>query len=129
MRRTGPHGLGGSWIGCAAQARYTGRNSLEQILRSPEELILEPTRLRVILHLVETGGVAKFVDIARNLDIKTGALSVHGRKLEDAGIISIQKAFEGRLPVTSYQVTAKGRSVLAGHKASLVAIEPEEMRA
>jgi DNA-binding MarR family transcriptional regulator len=98
-------------------------------LKSPDQIILSPTRLAVVLYLLENGGTAKFVDICRALGIKTGSMSVHARKLEDAGIIKIKKAFEKRLPVTSFVLTDAGRRVLAGHKAVMAAVEPEEMRA
>ena len=44
-----------------------------------------------------------------------GNLSVHARKLEDAGYISVSKFFEGRLPKTEYKLTAAGRSALENY--------------
>jgi DNA-binding PadR family transcriptional regulator len=44
-----------------------------------------------------------------------GNLSVHARKLEDAGYISVSKYFEGRLPKTEYKLTAAGRSALESY--------------
>ena len=96
--------------------------------RSPEEIIVEPTRLRVVLHLIDVGGTAKFVDICHALGIKSGALSVHARRLEEVGVIVVQKAFEGRMPVTSYSLTTGGRRALAAHKSTLVSVEPMDLR-
>jgi DNA-binding PadR family transcriptional regulator len=41
-----------------------------------------------------------------------GNLSVHARKLEDAGYITCTKSFEGRIPRTEYRLTAAGRRAL-----------------
>jgi DNA-binding PadR family transcriptional regulator len=41
-----------------------------------------------------------------------GNLSVHARKLEDAGYITCRKSFEGRVPRTDYSLTAPGRRAL-----------------
>ncbi|MFN8583277.1 MAG: transcriptional regulator [Gemmatimonadaceae bacterium] len=41
-----------------------------------------------------------------------GNLSVHARKLEEAGYIACQKTFEGRMPRTDYSLTAVGRRAL-----------------
>jgi len=41
-----------------------------------------------------------------------GNLSVHARKLEEAGYISCEKTFSGRLPHTEYRLTASGRRAL-----------------
>jgi len=42
-------------------------------------------------------------------------LSVHARKLEDAGYIAVTKYFEGRLPKTEYKLTAAGRRALENY--------------
>jgi DNA-binding PadR family transcriptional regulator len=39
-------------------------------------------------------------------------LSVHARKLEEAGYIACTKFFEGRLPKTEFRLTAPGRLAL-----------------
>jgi DNA-binding PadR family transcriptional regulator len=44
-----------------------------------------------------------------------GNLSVHARKLEDAGYIAMTKYFEGRLPKTEYKLTAAGRRALENY--------------
>ncbi|MCA1580150.1 MAG: transcriptional regulator, partial [Acidobacteria bacterium] len=36
-------------------------------------------------------------------------LSVHARKLEEAGYIACRKGFDGRVPRTEYRLTAEGR--------------------
>ena len=42
-----------------------------------------------------------------------GNISVHARKLEDAGYIECLKSFNGRVPLTEYRITDAGREALA----------------
>ena len=49
----------------------------------------------------------------RSLMLTTdGNLSVHARKLEEAGYVTCTKSFEGRVPKTDYALTAAGRRAL-----------------
>jgi DNA-binding PadR family transcriptional regulator len=53
-----------------------------------------------------------FNDLKQLLGATDGNLSVHARKLEDAGYLSCRKSFEGRMPKTEYRLTAAGRQAL-----------------
>ncbi len=53
-----------------------------------------------------------FNDLKKLLKTTDGNLSVHARKLEEAGYIACQKYFEGRLPKTDYRLTSPGRRAL-----------------
>jgi DNA-binding MarR family transcriptional regulator len=53
-----------------------------------------------------------FNDLRATLEITDGNLSVHARKLEDAGYIDCAKSFEGRIPRTEYRLTPEGRQAL-----------------
>ncbi|NOT33585.1 MAG: transcriptional regulator [Candidatus Eisenbacteria bacterium] len=53
-----------------------------------------------------------FVDLKALLETTDGNLSVHARKLEDAGYVECIKSFEGRVPRTEYRLTAAGRRSL-----------------
>jgi len=53
-----------------------------------------------------------FSELKRLLDTTDGNISVHARKLEDAGYISCEKSFDGRMPRTEYRLTANGRKAL-----------------
>jgi DNA-binding PadR family transcriptional regulator len=46
------------------------------------------------------------------LDTTDGNLSVHARKLEDAGYIDAIKSFDDRMPRTEYRLLDKGRAAL-----------------
>jgi DNA-binding MarR family transcriptional regulator len=53
-----------------------------------------------------------FGDLKRLLRATDGNLSVHARKLEQAGYVACVKAFEDRIPKTTYRLTAAGRRAL-----------------
>ena len=53
-----------------------------------------------------------FNELKDLLQTTDGNLSVHARKLEEAGYLSCQKSFEGRMPKTQYKLTAAGRRAL-----------------
>ncbi|MBA3671617.1 MAG: transcriptional regulator [Gemmatimonadaceae bacterium] len=53
-----------------------------------------------------------FNDLKRLMQTTDGNLSVHARKLEDAGYVVCTKSFEGRVPRTEYRLAAPGRRAL-----------------
>ena len=53
-----------------------------------------------------------FSELKSLLDTTDGNLSVHARKLEDADYIKCTKSFEGRVPRTSFSMTAIGQRAL-----------------
>ncbi len=53
-----------------------------------------------------------FNELKERLETSDGNLSVHARRLEEAGYIEVTKSFEGRLPRTDYRLTADGRKAL-----------------
>src|SRR5437016_14303529 len=70
-------------------------------------------RLRVgILSALSVNESLTFNDLKKLLDTTDGNLSVHARKLEEAGYVGCVKSFEGRMPRTDYRMTAAGRRAL-----------------
>jgi DNA-binding MarR family transcriptional regulator len=63
-----------------------------------------------------------FGDLKGLLGTTDGNLSVHARKLEDAGYVSCAKGFEGRLPRTEFRLTAAGRRALEKYLAHMEAL-------
>jgi len=53
-----------------------------------------------------------FNELKRLLGTTDGNLSVHARRLEEAGYVSCTKSFEGRMPKTEYRLTHVGRKAL-----------------
>jgi DNA-binding HxlR family transcriptional regulator len=79
-----------------------------------DPLIHDRTRLGLVSALAVTD-VLTFVELRRLLRITDGNLSVHARKLEDAGYVQCTKTFAGRVPRTEYRITAAGRRGLEGY--------------
>jgi DNA-binding MarR family transcriptional regulator len=76
-----------------------------------DRLVYERIRLGMMSALA-VNRTLTFSDLRDLLQATDGNLSVHARKLEDAGYIACTKSFEGRFPKTEYQLTAKGRRAL-----------------
>lgn len=85
-------------------------------LRMPEldRLIHERIRLGIVSALAVNDGLA-FSDLKKILDTTDGNLSVHARKLEDAGYIVCKKYFADRTPRTEYSLTPSGRRALEAY--------------
>ena len=76
-----------------------------------ERIIHERSRLGIISALAVNESLT-FNDLKRLVKTTDGNLSVHARKLEDAGYIACTKSFEGRTPKTEYKLTKTGRRAL-----------------
>jgi DNA-binding MarR family transcriptional regulator len=53
-----------------------------------------------------------FNELKDRLQTSDGNLSVHARRLEEAGYLEVMKSFEGRIPRTDYRLTETGREAL-----------------
>jgi len=78
---------------------------------SDERLIHQRTRLAIVSMLAVNESLT-FNELKEMLDATDGNLSVHARKLEDAGFVACKKSFEGRVPRTEYRITARGKRAL-----------------
>ena len=76
-----------------------------------DRLIHERLRLGIISALAANQSLT-FNELKQTVKTTDGNLSVHARKLEDAGYVSCSKSFEGRTPKTEYSLTAAGRRAL-----------------
>ena len=76
-----------------------------------DPLIHERMRLGIISALATSESLS-FNDLKRLLKTTDGNLSVHARKLEEAGYVACNKGFEGRIPRSDYRLTARGRRAL-----------------
>lgn len=68
-------------------------------------------RLAIVSALAVSPALA-FNDLKKALRITDGNLSVHARRLEEAGYVECRKSFEGRVPRTEFRLTAAGRRAL-----------------
>ena len=83
----------------------------DQALPGLDRLIHERIRLGIVSALAVSEALT-FNDLKALLGTTDGNLSVHARKLEDAGYITCAKSFEGRTPKTEYRLSAAGRAAL-----------------
>jgi DNA-binding HxlR family transcriptional regulator len=86
-----------------------------------DRLIHERLRLGIISALAANESLT-FSDLKSLMNTTDGNLSVHARKLEEAGYISCTKFFEGRLPKTEYKLTAAGRNALEKYLSHMEAL-------
>ena len=86
-----------------------------------DRVIHERMRLAIVSALAVNETLA-FNDLKRLLDTSDGNLSVHARRLEEAGYVACSKSFDGRLPRTEYRLTAAGRAALGRYLEHMEAI-------
>jgi DNA-binding MarR family transcriptional regulator len=84
---------------------------VESTAVSLDRLIHERTRLAIVSALAVNDSLT-FNELKELLHVTDGNLSVHARKLEDAGYIGCTKSFAGRLPKTEYRLASAGRRAL-----------------
>ncbi len=77
--------------------------------KSLDDVIHGRLRLAVMAYLSAVAQ-ADFADLKRETGATDGNLSVHLRKLEDAGYVTAEKTFVGRKPKTTLKLTKQGRS-------------------
>ncbi|MGH9242150.1 MAG: winged helix-turn-helix domain-containing protein [Vicinamibacterales bacterium] len=73
-----------------------------------DRLMHDRTRLAIVTAL-SVNPALSFTELKGITQTTDGNLSVHARKLEDAGYVSCTKGFEGRLPRTEFSLTDAGR--------------------
>ena len=85
------------------------------------ETIHQPTRLRIMTLLVSLpdGDRLAYGFIQKTLGLTGGNLTIHLRKLQDAGYLDITKAFQGSKPRTWVQATTAGRRAFAEYLSNL----------
>jgi len=91
------------------------------VVNALDRTIHEPIRLGIITALATTERLS-FNELRERLDTTDGNVSVHARKLEDAGYLSCHKGYEGRVPKTEYKITAAGRRAMERYFAQMLAL-------
>ncbi len=83
-----------------------------------DRLIHERIRLAMVSALAVNHSLT-FNELKRLLETTDGNLSVHARKLEEAGYVICTKSFEGRVPRTEYRLSTTGRHALERYLAHM----------
>lgn len=86
-------------------------HAAENVSNELDKVIHERMRLGIISALAANEKLS-FSDLKSLLNTTDGNVSVHARKLEDAGYVTMKKSFSGRTPLTEYKITASGRKAL-----------------
>ena len=96
--------------------------------KAPEEgalaldrLIHERMRLGILSALAVNESLS-FNELKHLLETTDGNLSVHARKLEEAGYVVCTKTFEGRVPRTDYRLSDAGRRALERYLSHMEAL-------
>jgi len=84
-------------------------------------VIHERLRLAIVSALAVNERLS-FGELKRLIETTDGNLSVHARKLEDAGYLACDKTFQGRVPKTEFRLTAAGRRALEKYLAHMEAL-------
>lgn len=84
----------------------------ENVSNELDKIIHERMRLGIISALAASETLS-FTDLKNLLNTTDGNISVHARKLEEAGYLTCEKSFRNRVPLTEYKITDKGRNALA----------------
>jgi DNA-binding MarR family transcriptional regulator len=95
-------------------------------VESIDEVIHGRVRLGIMAYLADAE-VADFNELKDALKLTQGNLSIHLRKLEEAGYIGIDKSFLGRRPLTRARLTPKGRSAFRAYLDAIAKlVQPRE---
>jgi DNA-binding transcriptional ArsR family regulator len=102
----------------ARKARLRERGAVPDL----DRVIHERMRLAIVSALAANERLS-FRELKTLLRASDGNLSVHARRLEEAGYVACEKSFEGRTPKTEYRLTPEGRRAFErylGHLEALV---------
>lgn len=97
------------------------RSAAPEGLGALDKVIHERARLGIVSALAVNDALT-FNELRELLGLTDGNLSVHARKLEEAGYVSCRKSFENRMPRSEYRLTAEGRRALERHLDHLAAV-------
>ena len=91
-------------------------------LANLDKLVHEPARLAILTALSACES-ADFTALRRLTGLSDGNLSVQLSKLEEAGLVNIQKQFVAKKPSTRVKITKKGSTAVQRHWDQLNAIK------
>jgi len=86
-----------------------------------DRVVHEPARLAILTVLAQAGGV-EFKFLEQVIHLTKGNLNSHATKLEEAGYITVEKAFRGKVPVTTFRISPSGREALARYWEQLLQV-------
>ncbi len=103
--------------GLAEPAAKPARAALPDL----DRVIHERMRLAIVSALAASPSLS-FNELKGLLKTTDGNLSIHARRLEEAGYVDCAKGYAGRVPRTTFRLTAAGRRALERHLGHLEAL-------
>ena len=86
-----------------------------------DDVIHGRMRLGIMVYLADVDA-ADFTELKTVLEATQGNLSVHLRKLEEAGYVAISKSFVANKPLTRVSITREGRRAFAAYLEAIGAL-------
>ena len=94
-----------------ASSQLRVERAAESVSNDLDRVIHERMRLGIISALAANEKLS-FGELKKLLNTTDGNISVHARRLEEAGYVTMQKSFKGRVPLTEYAITKEGKKAL-----------------
>jgi DNA-binding HxlR family transcriptional regulator len=88
-----------------------------------DDVIHGRIRLGIMAYL-SGAETADFNTLKTRLQTTDGNLSVHLRKLEEAGFVAVTKSFIGRKPLTQASLTEEGRAAFVAYLDAMAGLLP-----
>ena len=82
-------------------------------------MLFDRVRLAIMAHLSFVSGSVDFNALLDDLALTKGNLSTHMKKLEDQGLVKVEKKFIGRKPRTTYRCTPKGKKEVRNYLSTI----------
>jgi DNA-binding MarR family transcriptional regulator len=95
----------------AAEHTLRVERAAEKVSGELDRVIHERMRLGIISALAANDKLS-FGELKKLLNTTDGNISVHARRLEEAGYVTMEKSFRGRVPLTEYAITREGKKAL-----------------
>ena len=86
-----------------------------------DDVIHGRMRLGIMVYLADVDA-ADFTELKTVLEATQGNLSVHLKKLEEAGYVAIAKSFVNNKPLTRVSITPSGRKAFAAYLEAIGAL-------
>ena len=86
-----------------------------------DDVIHGRMRLGIMVYLSDADS-ADFTELKTVLEATQGNLSVHLKKLEEAGFVAIDKSFKDNKPLTRVSITLEGRKAFAAYLEAIGAL-------
>ena len=97
---------------------------MQQIHNHINRIVHEPVRL-AILKILASAKEVDFNFLLTTLGLTRGNLATHINKLESAGYIEIKKEFRGKIPHTTYQISATGQNEFTKYWDNMKNLSPD----